>query len=53
MRNFEKIISKKERRQAGEFAGEHRKRRKKTQPRGSAAKRMDWEQLQTNYKAGR
>lgn len=53
MRNFEKIVSKKERRKAGEFAGEPRKRRKKTQARGSSAKRMDWDQLQTNYKAGR
>lgn len=51
MRNFEKIVSKKDRRQAGEFAGEPRKRRKKTQKRGSAAKRMDWDQLQTNYRA--
>lgn len=34
MRNFEKIISKKQKRQAGEFAGEPRNRRKKTQPRG-------------------
>ena len=53
MRNFEKIVSKKERRQAGEFAGEPRKRRNKTQARGSSAKRMDWDQLQTNIKGGR
>ena len=51
--NFEKIVSKKERRHAGEFAGEPRKRRKKTQARGSSAKRMYWDQLQTNYKVGR
>lgn len=49
--NFERIVSKKERRHTGEFAGEPRKRRKKTQARGSSAKRMDWNQLQTNYRA--
>lgn len=49
-RNFEKITTKKARRQAGEFAGEPRNRRKKTQARGSSAKRMDWQQLQTNYR---
>ena len=51
--NFEKIRTNKDRRQAGEFAGEPRKRRKKTQARGGSAKRMDLDQLQTNYKAGR
>lgn len=52
--NFEKIrTKKKDRRQAAEFAGEPRKRRKKTQDRGGSAKRMDWDQLQTNIKVGR
>lgn len=51
MRNFEKIRTNKDRRQAGEFAGEPRKRRKKTQARGGSAKRMNWDQLQTNYRA--
>ena len=50
MRNFEKIRTNKDRRAAGEIVDSHR-RRKKTQKRGSAAKRMDWDQLQTNYKA--
>ena len=52
MRNFEKIRTNKDRRAAGEIVDSHR-RSKKTQKRGSAAKRMDWDQLQTNYKAGR
>lgn len=52
MRNFEKIRTNKDRRAAGEIADSHR-RRKKTQKRGSAAKRMDWDQLQTNIKAAR
>lgn len=51
MRNFEKIRTNKDRRAAGEIVDSQR-RRKKTQKRGSAAKRMDWDQLQTNYKAG-
>lgn len=51
MRNFEKIRTNKDRRQAGEFAGEPRKRRKKTQARGSSSKRMNWDRLQTNYRA--
>lgn len=49
--NFEKIRTNKDRRAAGEIVDSHR--RKKTQKRGSAAKRMDWEQLQTNIRAGR
>lgn len=52
MRNFEKIRTNKDRRASGEIVDSHR-RRKKTQKRGSAAKRMDWDQLQTNYKVGR
>lgn len=52
MRNFEKIRTNKDRRAAGEIVDSHRSR-KKTQKRGSAAKRMDWDQLQTNIKAGR
>ena len=50
--NFEKIRTNKDRRATGEIVDSH-SRRKKTQKRGSAAKRMDWDQLQTNYKAGR
>lgn len=50
MRNFEKIRTNKDRRAAGEIVDSYR-RRKKTQKRGSAAKRMDWDQLQTNYRA--
>ncbi len=52
MRNFEKIRTNKDRRAAGEIVDSHR-RRKKTQKRGSAAKRMDWDQLKTNIKVGR
>lgn len=50
MRDFEKIRTNKDRRAAGEIVDSHR-HRKKTQKRGSAAKRMDWDQLQTNYRA--
>lgn len=50
--NFEKIRTNRDRRAAGEIVDSHR-RGKKTQKRGRAAKRMDWDQLQTNYKAGR
>lgn len=50
-KNFEKIRTNKDRRADGEIVDSHR-RRKKTQKRGSAVKRMDWDQLQTNYKVG-
>ena len=50
--NFERIRTNKDRRAAGEIVDSHRSR-KKTQRRGGAEKRMDWDQLQTNYKVGR
>ena len=53
MRNFEPIKTKQQKRREGEYSGEPRKRRKKTQARGGSAKRMDWDQLQNNYKEGR
>lgn len=52
MRNFERIRTNKDRHAAGEIVDSHR-RRKKTQKRGGSPKRIDWDQLQTNYKVGR
>lgn len=50
--NFEKIRTNRDRRAAGEIVDSHRSC-KKTQKRGSASKRMDWDQLQANIKVGR
>lgn len=45
--NFEKMPKRQRQHEEGY------KRHKKTQRRGSNAKRMDWDQLQTNIKAAR